>query len=171
MAEVVLKHAGEDSNPLLFGALGDGLDRLSDAPEGRFLTTLLREGWSLVSTLGYRPVVEVCVECGAAPGDALTRFDFSAGGIRCPNCSEVEVGPRLGPRARAQLTALLDDPTLPEVERPRGHLRLLGDFITYHLSGGRPLTTLKVLAALLDDPATAPAPGAGAAQSAGGTGA
>ena len=171
LAEVVLKHAGEDSNPPLFEALSDGLDRLSDAPPNRTVTTLLREGWCLVSALGYRPVTEVCVECGSVPGDALARFDFSAGGIRCAGCSGVEAGPRLGPRARAQLTALLDDTELVEVERPRAHLRLLGDFITYHLSGGRPLTSLKVLSALLDDPAAAPSREAGALPSAGGAGA
>ena len=171
LAEVVLKHAGEDSNPPLFEALSGGLDRLSDAPPDRMITTLLREGWCLVSALGYRPVAEVCVECGTVPGDALTRFDFSAGGIRCAGCSRVKVGPRLGPRARAQLTALLDNAELQEVERPRAHLRLLGDFITYHLSGGRPLASLKVLVALLDDPAAVPSREAGATPSVGGTGA
>jgi DNA repair protein RecO (recombination protein O) len=171
LAEVVLKHAGEDSNPPLFEALSDGLDRLGDAPPDRMVTTLLREGWCLVSALGYRPVAEVCVECGLAPGDELTRFDFSAGGIRCAGCSGVETGPRLGPRARAQLAALLDNTELPEVERPRVHLRLLGDFITYHISGGRPLVSLKVLAALLDDPAAAPSREVGGAPSVGGTGA
>ena len=171
LAEVVLKHAGEDSNPPLFEALSDGLDRLRAAPPDRMVTTLLRKGWCLVSTLGYRPVAELCVECGSDPGDALTRFDFSAGGIRCSDCSGVEAGPRLGPRARAQLAALLDDADVPEVERPRAQLRLLGDFITYHLSGGRPLASLKVLATLLDDPAAAPSRETGAAPSAGGPGA
>jgi DNA repair protein RecO (recombination protein O) len=162
LAEVVLKHAGEEANPPLFAALSAGLDRLSDVSPGRMIATLLREGWCLVSTLGYRPVAELCVECGSAPGDALTRFDFSAGGICCAGCSRVEAGPRLGPRARSQLAALLHNGDLPEVERPRAHLRLLGDFVTYHLSGGRPLSSLEVLVTLLDDPATAPRGGADA---------
>jgi DNA repair protein RecO (recombination protein O) len=162
LAEVVLKHAGEEANPSLFAALSAGLDRLSDASPDRMIATLLREGWCLISTLGYRPVVELCVECGSAPGDALTRFDFSAGGIRCAGCARVEAGPRLGPRARSQLAALLDNGDLPEVERPRAHLRLLGDFVAYHLSGGRPLSSLEVLATLLDDPAAAPKGGADA---------
>jgi recombinational DNA repair protein (RecF pathway) len=171
LAEVVLKHAGEDSNPPLFEALSDGLDRLGDVPSDRMITTILREGWCLVSTLGYRPVAEVCVECGSDPGDALTRFDFSAGGIRCAGCSGIAAGPRLGPRARAQIVALLDNTELLQVERPRAHLRLLGDFITYHLSDGRPLASFKVLAALLDDPAAVPPLELGVAPSVGGAGA
>ena len=171
LAEVILKHAGEEANPALFDALSVGLDRLSEVPPDRVITTLLREGWRLVSRLGYHPVVELCVECGAAPGDALTRFDFAAGGIRCARCSRVESGPRLGPGARAQLAALLEDGDLPEVDRPRAHLRLLGDFVTYHLSGGRPLASLAVLGALLEEPASAVSEEAPAAPREGGLGA
>jgi recombinational DNA repair protein (RecF pathway) len=105
-----------------------------------------------VSTLGYRPVLEACVECGSPPGDAITRFDFAAGGIRCAACSRAESGPRLGPGARAQLVALLDDPRLPVLERPRAHLRLLADFVAYHVSDGRPLASFEVLAGMLPDP-------------------
>ncbi len=149
LAEIVLKHAGEDANPALFEALSIGLDRLSDVPSDHVIGTLLREGWSLVSTLGYRPVLETCVECGSAPGDAMTRFDFAAGGIRCASCSDVQSGPRLGPGARAQLIALLEGGELPVLERPRAHLRLLADFVTYHVSDGRPLGSFEVLAGMM----------------------
>ena len=152
LAEIVLKHAGEDANPTLFDALSSGLDRLTEAAPDLVIATLLREGWRLVATLGYRPVVEACVECGGAPGDAITRFDFAAGGIRCASCSRVESGPRLGPGARAQLAALLDDPEVPLLERPKAHLRLLADFVAYHISDGRPLGSFEVLAGMLADP-------------------
>ena len=81
----------------------------------------------------------------------MARFDFAAGGIRCPRCAHDQVGPRLGPGARAQLLALLGtgDP-LPSLDRPRAHLRLLSDFVTWHLSAGRPLSSFEVLAGLLD---------------------
>jgi DNA repair protein RecO (recombination protein O) len=152
LCEIVLKHAGEEPNPSLYDALASGLDRLNEAPSDLVIPTLLREGWGLVATLGYRPVLEACVECGSAPGDAITRFDFAAGGIRCESCSRVESGPRLGPGARAQLVALLDGGALPALERPRAHLRLLADFVTYHLSDGRPLGSFDVLAGLMPDP-------------------
>ena len=150
LAELVLKHAGEEANPPLFEALSSALDRLTEVPADAVVPTLLREGWLLVSTLGYRPVVEACVECGGALGDELARFDFAAGGLRCARCAREQTGPRLGPGARAQLAALLEeDAALPELDRPSAHLRLLSDFVTWHLSGGRPLASFEVLAGLL----------------------
>ena len=151
LGELVLRHAGEEANLRLFEALSRALDRLCDVPIEWALPTLLQEGWRLVSTLGYRPVVECCVECGASPADEPARFDFAGGGIRCGRCGPDLKGPRLGPRARAQLSALLDqgEPSPPALERPLTHVRLLSDFVTYHLSGGRPLATFEVLVRLL----------------------
>jgi len=150
LAELVLKHAGEEANPALFDALSGALDRLAEVPSEAIVPTLLRDGWQLVSTLGYRPVVEACVQCGAPLGDEMARFDFAAGGVRCARCAPNGVGPRLGPGARAQLATLLsDEGELPALDRPRAHLRLLSDFVTWHVSGGRPLATFEVLAGLL----------------------
>ena len=151
LGELVLKHAGEEANPRLFDALSRALDRLCEVPAEGVVPALLQEGWRLVSTLGYRPLVERCVECGASPDDELVRFDFAGGGIRCGRCAPDPAGPRLGPGARAQLSALLDEgeQAPPELERPLAHLWLLSDFVTYHLSGGRPLASFEVLAGLL----------------------
>jgi len=161
LAELVLKHAGEDANPTLFDALSGALDRLAEVPSHAIVATLLRDGWLLVSTLGYRPVVEACVECGAALGDEMARFDFAAGGIRCARCAHEHVGPRLGPGARAQLAALLGTgDAIPSLDRPRAHLRLLSDFVTWHLSAGRPLSSFEVLAGLLDAESNPPDDGA-----------
>jgi DNA repair protein RecO (recombination protein O) len=151
LSELVLKHAGEEANPVLFETLSGALDRLAEAPGESVVATLLRDGWLLVSTLGYRPVVEGCVDCGRELGDELARFDFAAGGLRCADCALGEVGPRLGPRARAQLAELLGDgAALPDLERPRAHLRLLSDFVTWHISAGRPLASFEVLAGLIE---------------------
>jgi DNA repair protein RecO (recombination protein O) len=159
LAELVLKHAGEEPSPTLFDALSGALDRLAGVSADAVVPTLLREGWLVVSTLGYRPVVDACVECGRPLGEELARFDFAAGGIRCPGCAREQAGPRLGPGARAQLSALLDGyAELPTLERPRAHLRLLSDFVTWHLSGGRPLASFEVLAGLLPSAGNRPGP-------------
>ena len=152
LAEIVLRHAGEEPHPALFDALGVGLDRLDAAAPTEVVGALLVEGWRLVSVLGYRPNVEACVECGASPGEAIARFDFAAGGIRCERCGVSASGPRLGPGARAQLLALLEGRVPPDLERPRAHLRLLADFVAYHLSEGKTLASFEVLAGLLSDP-------------------
>ena len=92
-----------------------------------------------------------CVGCGRLLDDAVGRFDFDAGGVRCPSCLEgapAAGGPRIGPQARRQLLGLLGGREDP-VRRPRAHLRLLSDFVTYHLSGARPLESFRFLAGVL----------------------
>ena len=151
-AELVLRHAGEDANPPLYQALEGALDALDSAPEEALAAVLLSRAWQLVSVLGYEPVVDGCVECGAGFGDGeVGRFDFAAGGIRCAACSTEERGPRVGPRGRAQLRALLDGESPVPLERPRAHLQLLADFVTYHVSGERPLESFPFLATLVPE--------------------
>jgi DNA repair protein RecO (recombination protein O) len=151
LAELVLRHAGEEGNPPLYEALGRALDRLEGCDEGELIPAVLSESWRLVSALGYHPVLQVCVHCGAPLGaDEMSRFDFPAGGVRCQSCGDQ--GPRVGPGARAQLAALLSGGTLPSgVTRPRAHLQLLSDFVTYHVSGARPLGSFAFLAQMLPD--------------------
>lgn len=150
LGEVVLQHAGSDSNPGLFLALSQGLDRLEASPPESILPRILSELWALVVELGYAPAVEACVICGQElEKEELGRFDFAAGGIRCPRCQEGNQGPRLGPRARDQLQRLIRGNLEGELIRPRAHLRLASDFVTYHISGGTSLRAIKVLATLI----------------------
>ena len=79
----------------------------------------------------------------------MGRLDFPSGGIRCPDCWEGSQGPRLGPTARRQLHGLVRGALDEVLIRPRAHLRLLSDFITYHISGGTPLRSMEVLANLI----------------------
>jgi DNA repair protein RecO (recombination protein O) len=156
LSEVVLRHHGEGASQEIFTALSHGLDRLGDAPADQVLPVLLREGWGLVSALGFHPQVDHCVVCGSLLDDAeVGRFDFDAGGVRCPRCLDGLAGPRVGPGARAQLEALLHGEIPPDLSHIRQHLQLLSDFMTYHVAGGRPLDAFRFLAAFL--PVGAPA--------------
>lgn len=155
LGDVVLRHAGEEASPALFARLDGALDRIGEAERARLLGRILAEGWGLVGALGYRPVLEVCVSCGEAlEEDAMGRFDFGAGGIRCPRCSGDGGGPRVGTTARDQLRGLLDGRIVADLRRPRAHVRLLSDFVTYHVSGARPLDSFRVLLDLVDSRAS-----------------
>ncbi len=150
LAELVLQHAEGEGNPALFHCLSRGLDRVESEPLDLLIPGVLMELWSLVQILGYAPILEHCVQCGRAPaGEDLLRFDYAAGGLRCAACPAEIQGPRLGPRARQQLSELLGRCLNGPLLRPRAHLRLAGDFITYHISGGTPLRSMEVLAALI----------------------
>lgn len=150
LAEIVLKHHGEGESREVFHALSRGLDQLADAGRPDALSVLLLEGWGLVSTLGFHPQVDVCVMCGEPLGDQdMARFDFEAGGARCPGCVQEMAGPRVGPGARDQLRILLSGTLPPDLSHLRAHLQLLSYFVTWHLSGGRPLDAFRFLAAFL----------------------
>lgn len=155
LAEIVLRHALEEPSPVLFEALNGGLDRLAAATGDDVVATVLQEGWRLVCALGYHPQLDACVQCGAPLAHEICRFALAEGGMRCPRCGTAAHGPRLGPGARAQLEALLGPGPAPRLDRPRAHLRLLSDFVTYHLGGGRPLPSVQVLVDLLGDPESA----------------
>ncbi len=152
LGELILQHAEGEGSPTLFHGLAEGLDALEVEPMDSILTCLLVSLWGLIGVLGYAPVLTGCVECGRGPGeDELFRFDFAAGGLRCPECQEGVQGPRLGPVARDQLAGLLRGSCGGALQRPRAHLRLVSDFITYHISGGTPFRTLEILATLLPE--------------------
>jgi DNA repair protein RecO (recombination protein O) len=153
MVELVLKHAGEEASPQLFDALEEALDRVETASDRALLPAVLSGGWGIVSALGYGPVLETCVQCGAPlDGEEMARFDFPAGGVRCHRCSSDSAGPRVGPAARVQLRALIAGDAPPStLQRPRAHLQLLSDFVTHHVSGARPLGSFAFLARLLPE--------------------
>lgn len=150
LADLVLRHGGDADAESLFDTLDRGLDALAEAEPGDIAGILLREGWGLITVLGYHPSLDYCPNCGdALEPDGLGRFDFEQGGVRCARCTGEGGGPRLGPVARGQLGSLVSGTIPDDLRRPRAHLRLLSDFVTYHLAGSRELASFRVLAALL----------------------
>ncbi len=150
LAEIVLRHAGEADTGHLFQVTSDALDALEQAERAALVGVLLKEGWGLVSVLGFHPAFETCLDCGRALDDEeMARVDFGQGGLRCASCAGGSTATRVGPGARAQLAGLLAGSVPDPLTRPRAHLQLLSDFVTYHLAGSRPLETFRILAALL----------------------
>jgi DNA repair protein RecO (recombination protein O) len=149
LAEIVLVHAEPDPNPQLFDLLTNALRRLEAEPRESLVGAVLALGWMFVTTLGYEPQIERCVHCDAVLGATdVPRLDFSAGGVRCANCASDHSGPRVGPGARRQLTTLLAGTVPEDLGKLRAHLRLLHDFVAYHISGSKPLKTFRVFASV-----------------------
>ncbi len=147
LCELVLRHSGEDRNPELFQALREGLRRIENADGEAVLPTALACAWKMVGEMGYRPDLASCQSCGGTmEGGETGRFDFAAGGLVCRACSVRHEGPRVGPRARRQLEDLVNGRVPAGVERARAHVRLLSEFVVYHVSGGVPLRSLQVVA-------------------------
>ena len=79
-------------------------------------------------------------------GNSVNRgFDLVSGGLRCSRCPRGSESRKLGPVAREQLSALIGGAELPAVRKPRAHLTLLDDFVTYHMLAGRRLQSFQFL--------------------------
>lgn len=148
-AELVLAHAEQERHPGLFEALESALDGLEDAEPDDLPATTLAGLWTITAAFGFAPQLEPCVRCGSALGpDEVGRFDFAAGGIRCANCAEESAGPRIGPRAREQIAELVQGCVPKGLTHSRRHLRLISDFVTYHVAS-KPLKSLTFLGGVL----------------------
>lgn len=149
-AELVLSHAEADPQPSVFETLEAGLDALCDVDAASLLPgTSLAVLWTITNSFGFAPQLDSCVRC-AKPlvEDELGRFDFSAGGMLCMNCSEGAAGPRVGPIARNQLAALVSGHVPADLSHTRRHLGLVSDFIACHVLN-KPLKSLRFLGSML----------------------
>ncbi len=147
VADIVLHHAGEEANQPLYDCLRTSLAVLGTVDEDSLVAAALAAGWRTVVALGYAPSLEACVECGRVlETDEMGRFDFGAGGLRCSACAPPSSsGPRIGPGARAQLEELVGGSLPASLRRSGAHLRLLRDFVAYHVSGKGPLASFQFL--------------------------
>lgn len=149
VAELVLAHTEQESHEELFVALEDALDRLEEVPDEELPAVVLSGLWTVIEALGFAPQVEPCVRCGSALGpEEVGRFDLAAGGVRCADCAEGAAGPRIGPVARGQLSALVAGELPIDLTHGRQHLSLVSDFVTYHVAS-KPLKSFRFLADLL----------------------
>ena len=149
VAELVVAHADQEPHPEIFHALERALDTLETAPDDAVPTACLSGAWQIVGAFGFMPELDSCTHCGAALAPSeMARFDLSAGGVRCADCSEASPGPRVGPVARSQLRSLIEGRGTEPVTHARRHLALLSDFITFHVAH-RPLKSLRFLGDVL----------------------
>lgn len=98
--------------------------------------------WRLLAASGFAPVLSACVDCHTplTPADDLT-FSSQAGGLRCFRCAaRVPGGRRLPASAQRVLQHWLDGEAPPlEPAAARAHQRLFREFLSQHVTDGRPL--------------------------------
>ncbi len=145
-AELVLRHAGQESHSELYDVLAQGLERLGEAEAEGIVGEALALGWWIVGLLGFGPELNACTACGAEmEAEAMARFDVEAGGVRGPECGAPSGSRRIGPQARLQLATFLLGEVPAGLRRPAAHLSLLDDFVTIHMLGGRRLESFRFL--------------------------
>lgn len=156
-SELVLAHTEGERQPAVFDAVERALDALATAESAALPGTVLATLWTITEAFGFAPQLDSCVRCHEPlRPEEVGRFDFAAGGVRCPECAVDAAGPRIGPIARSQLEALLAGEIPPGLSHTRQHLGLVSDFIAYHVVS-RPLKSLRFLGSVMpaDDPEVA----------------
>lgn len=152
LADLVLHHATEEPSATLFGGLDASLERLAETPPETIAPLILASAWALVSLMGYAPELTTCVECGdELDAAAVGRLDYAAGGVRCPRCEgPASAAPRIGPRARAQLGALLLGEPVDGLERIATHVKVLRNYVHHHIAGSRALPSFPFLESVVE---------------------
>ena len=146
IAELALRFARESEDHPLFDAVAAALDAIAAAPAGRAAVATLASAWQIVAQLGFAPAVDVCGECHAPlPADATTLFSHASGGALCARCGRLAPAGRVLPvEARDALRSLLNGGATLALDDAavRAHQRLLREFLSEHLTDGRPLAAL-----------------------------
>lgn len=145
LAELVLKTASEEADPLLFERVDGALRRLAETPRETLETVALAETWALVGHLGFAPTLDVCTGCerDVEPEEDVA-FDYAEGGVRCTDCVGLAAGRMLPAHARAALVEMTAGHA-PELERTAAHWMLLARFLAYHVVDGARLRALDFL--------------------------
>jgi DNA repair protein RecO len=141
LCELVMRLAPEHRDDDLYRTLVHGLDALHERARAGDESGGLEHVWGLVSTLGFHPELDACLNCGRAIAEERARFDFSAGGLFCSNCAPGGPGIEAGELATMRSLARGESVPLPEGEQGRW----LADFIRYHMSEGANLRSLPFL--------------------------
>jgi DNA repair protein RecO (recombination protein O) len=125
-----------------------GLDALASATHEDALGTTLASAWHIVAELGFGPAVDVCAECHAPlPESATVMFSHPSGGALCARCGRLApTGRVLPPEARTALREFLAGRRVATLDDASGraHQRLLREFLTEHLTDGRPMRAMEL---------------------------
>jgi DNA repair protein RecO (recombination protein O) len=138
IVELAMRFASAESHAELFDTLIDTLDNIGASGAGASVDAALAGAWQLIAHLGFAPAIDLCAMCHApVPTDAGASFSHPSGGVICRRCTQL---------ARAALRAWMGGASaaLVDTAARRAHQRLLREFLTEHLTDGRPLRAYEV---------------------------
>lgn len=144
IAELVLRIAGDESNPAMFDGLSRTLDSIAESTGDDVAERALSGAWRIVADAGFTPALDHCAACHSpVPEGEYVGFSHPAGGTLCESCARrAAVARRLPPAARAVLRGWQAGELVVRLAPldARAHQRLLREFIREHVtSDDRPL--------------------------------
>ncbi|HUQ84539.1 MAG TPA: DNA repair protein RecO [Gemmatimonadaceae bacterium] len=148
IAELAIRFATGESHSELYDVLIGAFDDIGAQRGPASVDAALGGAWHLVGEMGFAPTLDVCASCHAiVADDAVASFSHPSGGVVCRRCASLAGNARqLPPDARASLRAWLHgaSASLADDLSRRAHQRLLREFLSQHLSDGRPLRAYEV---------------------------
>ncbi len=140
VAELLLQYNLEEGDPALYRWVREVFLRLATVRESEVLGWTLSGGWRMLAQFGFPPRLSQCVRCdgalgglGEEPVEELDRFDLSAGGLSCTECSADSSLPRVGPEARHDLALLVEGKPPLELRGEDAHISILEGYAMHHL--------------------------------------
>jgi len=147
IAEVLLRVGTATADPDLYDSVRNAFDAIDRAGEAELESRLLAEVWTIIAHLGFAPALESCITCDRPiPDDADVLFDYTAGGVRCADCS-AGAGGRIVPAAARQTLRCLQAGEAVPIPRTAAHWRLLARFLSHHVLEGGTLKSFEFIAA------------------------
>ena len=148
IVELAMRFASAESHAELFDTLIDTLDKIGASGAGASTDAALAGAWQLIAHLGFAPSIDLCAMCHASvPTDVGASFSHPSGGVLCRRCAQLARASRVLPAdARAALRAWMGGESAALVDNAarRAHQRLLREFLSEHLTDGRPLRAYDV---------------------------
>jgi DNA repair protein RecO (recombination protein O) len=148
IAELAMRFGTGEAHAELYDALIATLDAIAGSPANTSIDAALGGAWFLISTMGFAPTLDGCASCHTpvAHEEAVV-FSHPAGGALCRRCASLAGASRVLPaEARAVLRGWVAGAavTVPDDPSRRAHQRLLREFLSEHLTDGRPLKAYEV---------------------------
>jgi len=143
LAELMMRCAPAEPQPMLFDLVAGRLDRLASVDGERVATAGMAALWSLVKALGFAPALSTCVRDGHPLPAGAAGFSVPEGGFLCRRCTSERTTTVLEAADRAALEGFVaGNDEVPPGWSPRhaaAHRRLLARFIEHHLAEGHRL--------------------------------
>jgi DNA repair protein RecO (recombination protein O) len=148
IAELGMRFGTGESHTELYDALVSTLDAIGESSASASVDAALCGAWSILAHMGFAPSLDECASCHAGlADDAPAVFSHAAGGALCARCSSLATTRRVLPAdARATMRVWMAGTAAPLADAPsrRAHQRLLREFLSEHLTDGRPLRAYDV---------------------------
>jgi len=145
IAELLLRVGTESADPDLFESVRAAFDTIDQATDADLESRVLAEAWALIAHLGFAPSLEACITCDRpVEPDADVLFDYTAGGVRCPDCS-AGVGGRIVPAAARDALRRLAAGEAITLPRTEAHWRLLARYLSHHVLEGASLKSFEFI--------------------------